>query len=497
MGAAWDNAIAAGNAGGGGVKVAVLDTGVAYRTSPDRRYLLAPDLDRTRFVGGYDFVRNNTLPYDRNGHGTFVAGVIAQSTNNGIGLTGVAYRSRIMPIRVLDYEGKGDVATIARGIRFAARRGARVINMSFEFDIGLTSSEIPDVLSAVRYAHRKGAVMVAAAGNTEETRIAYPARARQVIAVGATTEHGCVADYSNSGNGLDLVAPGGGADAFIDTDANCKPLEDPGRDVYQFTFRGVSPRKFGLPSGYEGTSMAVPHVSGTIALMLGARTLGARPSPEAITSRLESTARDLGPPGYDQLYGWGLLNAAAATAPRAAAARRRSAELPDSRLTATVVSNDQHRARCVVRDLVRDAAQQEPLGAGHALVADDDQVRLLLVGDVEDHVRRLSLPRIGAHRDAGRLGLLGGLGERGVDILAGVHRVLDVGGRLEALLAQPRCGHRVVRAHDVERCSSLLRQLGRLAHGLLGGLRAVRSDHDPREHLPSSEESGAPKAGGS
>jgi serine protease len=317
VGTAWDNAIAAGNAGGGGVKVAVLDTGVAYRTSPDRRYLLAPDLDRARFVSGYDFVRNNGLPYDRNGHGTFVAGVIAQSTNNGIGLTGVAYRSRIMPIRVLDYEGKGDVATIARGIRLAARRGARVINMSFEFDIGLTSSEIPDVLSALRFAHRKGAVMVAAAGNTEETRIAYPARARQVVAVGATTEHGCVADYSNSGNGLDLVAPGGGADAFIDTDANCKPLEDPGRDVYQFTFRGVSPRKFGLPSGYEGTSMAVPHVSGTIALMLAARTLGARPAPEAIKSRLETTARDLGPPGYDQLYGWGLLDAAAATAPPA------------------------------------------------------------------------------------------------------------------------------------------------------------------------------------
>ena len=184
-----------------------------------------------------------------------------------------------MPVRVLDYEGKGDVATIARGIRFAARRGARVINMSFEFDIGLSSSEIPDVLSAVRYAHRKGVVMVAAAGNTEETRIAYPARARQVIAVGATTEHGCVADYSNSGSGLDLVAPGGGADAFIDTDANCKPLEDPGRDVYQYTFRGSSPRKFGLPSGYEGTSMAVPHV--TRHDRADARRAHARPAPRA------------------------------------------------------------------------------------------------------------------------------------------------------------------------------------------------------------------------
>jgi serine protease len=312
---AWENAIRSGKPGGAGVTVAVLDTGVAYRTSPDRRYVRAPDLDRRRFVRGYDFVRNNRLPYDRNGHGTFITGVIAQSTNNGIGLTGVAYHARIMPIRVLDYEGKGDVATIARGIRFAAGRGARVINMSFEFDIGLTSSEIPDVLSAVRYAHRKGAVMIAAAGNTEDTRIAYPARARNVIAVGATTEHGCVADYSNSGTGLDLVAPGGGADAYIDTDPNCKPLDDPGRDVYQYTFRGTSPRRFGLPSGYEGTSMAVPHVSGTIALILGSKLLGERPAPEAIAQRIESTARDLGTPGYDSLYGWGLLNAAAATAP--------------------------------------------------------------------------------------------------------------------------------------------------------------------------------------
>jgi serine protease len=129
LAAAWENAIAAGAPGGQDVVVAVLDTGVAYRTSSDRRYVRAPDLERTRFVQGRDFIRGNKLPYDRNGHGTFVTGVISQATNNGIGVAGVAYRSKVMPVRVLDHEGKGDVATIARGIRFASRRGARIINM--------------------------------------------------------------------------------------------------------------------------------------------------------------------------------------------------------------------------------------------------------------------------------------------------------------------------------------------------------------------------------
>lgn len=312
---AWQNAINAGAPGGADVIVAVLDTGVAYRNSRDGRFFKAPDLSRSRFVRGHDFVLRNDLPYDRNGHGTFVAGLIAQSTNNGIGVTGLAYKARIMPVRVLDYEGKGDVATIARGIRFATRHHAKIINMSFEFDIGLTASQIPDVISALRRANRAGALLVAAAGNTEDTQVAYPARAKHTIAVGATTEHGCLAEYSNTGAGLDIVAPGGGADAAIDGDPNCRPLENPGRDVYQYTFRGTSPRRFGLPGGYEGTSMAVPHVAATAALIVGEKLLGPNPSPEALTARLEGTARDLGPPGADQLYGYGLLNAAAATAP--------------------------------------------------------------------------------------------------------------------------------------------------------------------------------------
>ena len=314
---AWQNAINAGFPGGKGVVVAVLDTGVAYRTDHKRHYRRAPDLASSRFVRGRDFVRRNNRPYDRNGHGTFVTGTIAQKTNNGFGVTGIAYQSLIMPIRVLDYEGKGDVATIARGIRFAARRGARVINMSFEFDIGLRASQIPDVMSAIRYAHRKGAVLVAAAGNAEDTRVAYPALATHVIAVGATTEHGCLAEYSNTGTGLDLVAPGGGADASVQGDPNCRPYEDPGRFVFQYTFSGSSFVRFGLPAGYEGTSMSVPHVSGTIALLIGERLLGSRPTPQAILDRLIATARDLGSPGYDHIYGWGLIDAAAATAPPA------------------------------------------------------------------------------------------------------------------------------------------------------------------------------------
>src|SRR5439155_25299265 len=202
-------------------------------------------------------------------------------------------------------------------IRFAASHGAQVINMSFEFDIGLSAAQIPDVISAIRYAHRKGALLVAAAGNAEDTRVAYPALAKNVIGVGATTEHGCLAEYSNTGFGLDLVAPGGGADANVEGDVDCQGPGASGRDVFQYTFTGASFRRFGLPGGYEGTSMSVPHVSGTAALMIAAGVLGTRPSPEALTDRLEHTARDLGAPGYDSIYGWGLLDATAATTPPA------------------------------------------------------------------------------------------------------------------------------------------------------------------------------------
>lgn len=309
---AWANVAGDGAPGGRGVIVAVLDTGVAYMNrGPYRR---SPDFSRWGFVGGYDFVNHTPYASDRNGHGTFVAGTIAEATDNRYGLTGLAFAAQIMPVRVLNGEGEGDASRIAAGVRFAVRHGARVINLSLEFSSDVTAREIPQLMAALRYAYRRGVVVVAAAGNEGHAAIAYPARAPHVIAVGASTEHGCLANYSNDGRGLTLVAPGGGADADLPGDPNCRPADPSGRDVLQMTFTGSSPRRFGFPGGYEGTSMAAPHVAATVALMLAARVLGRRPTVAQITHRLRASARKLGDPGDASLYGAGLLDAAAATA---------------------------------------------------------------------------------------------------------------------------------------------------------------------------------------
>jgi serine protease len=310
---AWSNVAADGAPGGQGVVVAVLDTGVAYANrGPFRR---SPDFSRYTFVKGYDFVAKNPYPNDRNGHGTFVAGTVAEETNNRYGLTGLAFGARIMPVRVLDSQGEGEASTIAEGVMFAVEHHAQVINLSLEFSPGVTASDIPELIRAINYAHRHNVLVVAAAGNEGHAAIAYPARAPNVVSVGATTEHGCLADYSNDGAGLTLVAPGGGADANLPGDPNCFPEKPPGGDVYQVTFTGSSYTRFGMPSGYEGTSMATPHVAATAALIIASGVLGRHPTPAQITARLKATARKLGGGGDERLYGAGLVNAAAATAP--------------------------------------------------------------------------------------------------------------------------------------------------------------------------------------
>jgi serine protease len=310
---AWANVAADGAPGGEGVIVAVLDTGVAYANrGPFRR---SPDFGRYQFVKGYDFVDKDPYPNDRNGHGTFVAATIAEDTDNHYGLTGLAYGARIMPVRVLNTQGEGEASTIAEGVMFAVEHHAQVINLSLEFTPGVTASDIPELIEALRYAHRHDVLVVAAAGNEGQLAIAYPARAPDVVSVGATTEHGCLAAYSNYGTGLTLVAPGGGPDATLPGDPNCHPELPAGRDVFQVTFTGSSLRRFGIPNGYEGTSMATPHVAATAALIIASRVLGRHPTPAQITARLRATARRLGGGGDERLYGAGLVDAAAATAP--------------------------------------------------------------------------------------------------------------------------------------------------------------------------------------
>jgi len=310
---AWANLIAAGHPGARGVTVAILDTGVAYRDW--RQYRESPDFSGTKFVAPYDFVADNRYPLDREGHGTFVAGLVAETTNNGYALTGLAYDASIMPVRVLDADGTGDAETIARGIRYAATHDAQVINLSLEFSLDVTSSDIPEVIDAIEFAHEHGVVVVAASGNEGVQQLAYPARSPDVISVGATTRDRCLAAYSNGGPGLDVVAPGGGEDSSVVSDPNCHP-DQPLPTIYQMTILNPSdPRHFGLPEGVYGTSMSSPHVAAAAAMVIASGVLGPRPTPAQILARLEHTAQHLGGSWPNQMYGYGLIDVGAATTP--------------------------------------------------------------------------------------------------------------------------------------------------------------------------------------
>jgi serine protease len=302
---AWRHLIEAGRPGAAGVVVAVLDSGIAYR-SQGARFLRSPDFGANQFVPGYDFVDGDRVPLDESGHGTHVAGTIGEKTDNGVGLTGLAYGAKLMPVRVLDAEGLGNAFNIAKGIRFAVAHHAQVINMSFNFDCG---KRVPLVDEALREAYERGIVTVASVGNLgSETCVSAPATGPRVIGVGGTTEGGCLGNYSLAGTGVDIVAPGGG-----EPQGGCPSVA--ARPIYQVTLKAGSTDSFGIPVEYVGTSMAAAHVSGVAAMLLGSRRINPILPPEtrvrAVAKHLRKTARDLGLPRVQQ--GAGLVNAGRVT----------------------------------------------------------------------------------------------------------------------------------------------------------------------------------------
>lgn len=303
---AWQHLAEAGRVGARDITVAVLDTGIAYRNLGPR-FRRSPDFSSDQFVAGYDFVSHDSVPLDENGHGTHVAGTIAEKTDNGIGLVGLAYRAKLMPVRVLDRNGSGQADDIARGIHFAVAHGADVINMSFNFGCG---KSVPGIDAELRNAYRKGVVTVASIGNLgSEACVSPPATSPHTIGVGGATEGGCLGSYSLlPGKGVDVLAPGGGSPV-----SGCPSVSS--RPIYQVTLKDGNPRRFGEPGSYIGTSMAAAHVSGVAAMILASGVLGKNLSPEGtvnrLTRRLRETARDLGLAPAHQ--GAGLIDAGAAT----------------------------------------------------------------------------------------------------------------------------------------------------------------------------------------
>lgn len=254
-------------------KVAVLDSGVNGKHE---------DLSG-KVVGGYNTIVDQPISAgvnsDDNGHGSFVASIIAAKTNNGIGMAGVDWGARIMPVKVLNSEGYGLDSDIAQGIQWAALSGAKVINLSLG-----GSEDNPVLRDAVAYANARGAVVVAAAGNTGGMEPHYPAAIPEVIAVGATDWKGALTDFSTTGDWVDVTAPGW----------------------------GVLGAGHGTVASYEdywigdGTSYSAPIVSGIISLM---RTKSPSMTPAQLATRIRGTARDAGPRGFDPYYGAGVVDA--------------------------------------------------------------------------------------------------------------------------------------------------------------------------------------------
>jgi serine protease len=339
---AWDIQPQAGSS----IIVAVIDTGVAYsnatmtlnETLPAFSlngvqypalgpvtipYAAAQQLGPvSRFVAPHDFLFGTSTPLDFDGHGTHVSGTIGQLTNDGIGTAGVAFGVKIMPIKVLAsqwdvlFGGASDLGgtddDVARGVRYAADNGAKIINLSLGGPGPSGSSPVME--DAIRYAVGKGVFIAIAAGNEFETGnpVIQPAeiasRVQGAVSVAAVDPSKNHAFYSSSGTWVELAAPGGSNAGFGDTGFVTQQTFD---FNYTDTFL-QPPARFTAPRfdvlayvGYIGTSQATPHVAGLAAMLMQQGIT----SPAAIEAALEKFATDLGDPGRDPLYGFGLIDA--------------------------------------------------------------------------------------------------------------------------------------------------------------------------------------------
>jgi serine protease len=259
---------------GEGVTVAVVDTGIACETyGPFNK---GSDLATTACVPGWNVVAKNEHANDDQGHGTHVAGTIAQTTNNGVGVAGLAHCAKLMPVKVLSKGGWGTMADVAEGIRWAADHGAQVINLSLG-----SSSRSKVVENAVTHAYNKGVVVVAAAGNSGKS-VGFPAAYHGAIAVSATDKNDAIAWFSSRGPEVAIGAPGVG--------------------VTQQTICENGKNKCEIWGVFNGTSMASPHVAGAAALLVGQGIT----DPDAVRAQLQATAT---PKEDKNLFGAGILEA--------------------------------------------------------------------------------------------------------------------------------------------------------------------------------------------
>jgi thermitase len=260
--AAWSS-----TSGNSNVTIAILDSGV------DGTH---PDLV-SKMVAGWNVYSNNSDTSDAGGHGTTVAGTVAAASNNSMGVASVAWGCKIMPVRIVDSSGYTSYSLVASGLTWAADHGARVANISFSPIIDSSA-----VTSAARYFQNKGGVVTSSAGNLG-TFVSSPENS-YILTVSATDTNDVLTSFSNTGNAVDLSAP------------------------------GVLIRTTALGGGYQsvaGTSYSAPIVAGVAALVMSANpTLTAT----QVQDILKQSSDDLGVTGWDTSYGWGRVNAARAVA---------------------------------------------------------------------------------------------------------------------------------------------------------------------------------------